>query len=322
MPTREQMHALVQEISGGHEARAAGFASLRRDVTHGRQVTDVWLREVTRERNSQTQQLRTDVAKTASHRRAGATGWLRAATRGRNTQTKQLRADLAKTAARRRAGVTAWLRAATRGRNTQTKQLWAELAQTAAQRRTGVIGWLRAAARGRVAQTKELQADLTQTAAQRRAGVIGWLNAAARGRKAQAQQVQTSLRQGRADLAEMDGQRRAGVAAWLLNVTRVHASAQREWQKLARGMHPRSTNGAAPAVETSTGQPKAVGEATHELTALAGGVFQYLADRPDGAPLVEIEKEIQLDRFGAVRALKRLMDDGKAEKRGRLYFAA
>ena len=97
---------------------------------------------------------------------------------------------------------------------------------------------------------------------------------------------------------------------------------QREWQKLARGMHPRSTNGAAPAVETSTGQPKAVGEATHELTALAGGVFQYLADRPDGAPLVEIEKEIQLDRFGAVRALKRLMDDGKAEKRGRLYFAA
>ena len=289
MPTREQMHALVQEISSAHEARAAGFASLRRDVTHGRQVTDVWLREVTRERNSQTQQLRTDVAKTASHRRAGATGWLRAATRGRNTQTKQLRADLAKTAARRRAGVTAWLRAATRGRNTQTKQLWAELAQTAAQRRTGVIGWL---------------------------------NAVARGRKAQAQQVQTSLRQGRADLAEMDGQRRAGVAAWLLNVTRVHASAQREWQKLARGMHPRSTNGAAPAVETSTGQPKAVGEATHELTALAGGVFQYLADRPDGAPLVEIEKEIQLDRFGAVRALKRLMDDGKAEKRGRLYFAA
>ncbi|HLC29984.1 MAG TPA: hypothetical protein VJM51_04310 [Dehalococcoidia bacterium] len=289
MPTREQMHSLVQEITGGHEARAAGAAALRREVTTGRQVTDVWLREVTRERNSQTQQLRTDVAKTASHRRAGATGWLRAATRGRNTQTKQLRADLAKTAARRRAGVTAWLRAATRGRNTQTKQLWAELAQTAAQRRTGVIGWLRAAARGR---------------------------------KAQAQQVQTSLRQGRADLAEMDGQRRAGVAAWLLNVTRVHASAQREWQKLARGMHPRSTNGAAPAVETSTGQPKAVGEATHELTALAGGVFQYLADRPDGAPLVEIEKEIQLDRFGAVRALKRLMDDGKAEKRGRLYFAA
>ena len=191
-----------------------------------------------------------------------------------------------------------------------------------ATRRQATSAWLSEVARGRNTQTKQLQKGLAQTASRRRAGVTGWLRAAARGRKAQAQQVQTGLRQGRADLAEMDGQRRVGVAAWLLNVTRVHASAQREWQKLARGMHPGSTNGAAPAVETSTGQRKAVGEATHELTALAGGVFQYLADRPDGAPLVEIEKEIQLDRFGAVRALKRLMDDGKAEKRGRLYFAA
>lgn len=275
MPTREQMHALVQEISGAHEARAAGIASLR-------QTTTAWLGEAAHRRQTQAQQLRAELAQTAARRRAGVAAWLRAAARGRVAQTKQLHADLAQTAARRRAGVAAWLGEVTRGRNTEAHQLRANLAQTDAQRRAGITAWLR---------------EVAQTSAQHRDGITAWLHGVTRGRQTQTQHL-------RADLAQTDARRRAAVAAWLRGVARGHAAVQAEWQTLAEAIRQRRNGSGAPAEETP------------------GVVFQFLADRPDGAPLIEIEKELRLDRFGAARVVKRLMEDGKAEKRGRLYFAA
>ena len=50
-------------------------------------------------------------------------------------------------------------------------------------------------------------------------------------------------------------------------------------------------------------------------------VFNYLASRPDGTRLIELEQEFGLARIQMARVIKSLMDDKKVEKRDLLYFA-
>ena len=64
-----------------------------------------------------------------------------------------------------------------------------------------------------------------------------------------------------------------------------------------------------------------VGEVTAEFASLTDRVFQRLANHPDGTRLTELEQEFQLNRFLSGRAIRHLIDEGKVEKRDRLYFA-
>ncbi|MFQ5875673.1 MAG: hypothetical protein ACE5JL_17995 [Dehalococcoidia bacterium] len=54
---------------------------------------------------------------------------------------------------------------------------------------------------------------------------------------------------------------------------------------------------------------------------LSNRVFAYLANHPDGARLVELEKEFGVSRFQMSRVIKNLINEGKVEKRKTLYFA-
>ncbi len=54
---------------------------------------------------------------------------------------------------------------------------------------------------------------------------------------------------------------------------------------------------------------------------LSDRIFANLANHPDGARLVELEKEFGVNRFQMSRVIKNLINEGKVEKRATLYFA-
>lgn len=64
-----------------------------------------------------------------------------------------------------------------------------------------------------------------------------------------------------------------------------------------------------------------VGQVTPEFSSLRSRAFEYLAGRPDGTRLTELEQAIVISRIQMARIVRSLMDEGKAEKRGQLYFA-
>ena len=77
----------------------------------------------------------------------------------------------------------------------------------------------------------------------------------------------------------------------------------------------------APVEEDEAVARAEVGEVTAEFMSLRDATFEHLANHPDGTRLVEIERELGLSRLPAARVVRNLMDEGKVEKRGLLYFA-
>ncbi|MDO8692407.1 MAG: hypothetical protein Q7R39_20745, partial [Dehalococcoidia bacterium] len=134
----------------------------------------------------------------------------------------------------------------------------------------------------------------------------------------------------RAELAQHFGDLKAEVRTELKDFQTEHLAVQAEWQKLATTLH--STMGGAsktavaprvtaptPAPPTATAEPAV--EDNPELAVLRNRVFEHLADRPDGARLVEVEETLGASRFQMSRVLRSLMDDNMVEKRDMLYFA-
>jgi hypothetical protein len=156
-----------------------------------------------------------------------------------------------------------------------------------------------------------------------------------------AQRQREDLERGPAELTRVERQRKSEVKTWLEDVAATHARAQAAWRDLV------ATTGArrAGAVVLADAPPEApphlvvraaapsitadedvvamvvVGEVTTEFASLSDRVFVYLANHPDGTRLTELEREIGLSRFQAARAVRHLMDEGKAEKRDFRYFA-
>jgi len=58
-----------------------------------------------------------------------------------------------------------------------------------------------------------------------------------------------------------------------------------------------------------------------EAASVGQRLLVYLTSHPGGARLSELEQAFGLDRFRMIRATRELIDEGKVEKRGVLYFA-
>jgi uncharacterized protein YpuA (DUF1002 family) len=64
---REEMRSLAQEIIGSYEARVAGIASLRQEVSSQRQATQAQLYELHRSHQTMARKLHADLAKSAAN---------------------------------------------------------------------------------------------------------------------------------------------------------------------------------------------------------------------------------------------------------------
>ena len=102
------------------------------------------------------------------------------------------------------------------------------------------------------------------------------------------------------------------------------------WQGFAATMQQKSAGAkVAPKVEEAkvdVPEQEAIAKAdpaemTPEPAELQHRVFEYLADHPDGTRMIELEREFDTSRIQMARVIRRLIDDGKVEKRDLLYFA-
>jgi len=180
--------------------------------------------------------------------------------------------------------------------------------------------------------------ELAQGVAQRKVGVKAQLQGLGRAHQAMAQRQRTALNQGRATLAR-------DVAVLRKGYRDEQAGARAAWQQLGATM-PATRGGAVavpaapapapapvvvvapppPAVIEAPPEQEAVatveiGELTPELAALRDRVFAYVADHPDGVRLVEIEGTFKLNRLESSRVVRSLIEEGKAKREDRLYFA-
>lgn len=281
MTMAEQMRSLTREFTRSYEARTAGITALRQTT------------------------------------RAELTAFGKA----RQAMARQQRGELARGRSSLRAGVSAQLTDLDRAHNSMAQRQRAELAE----------------GRGELAhQTVERLKDV---AAVRR--VMG--------------------RKQRADLAKGEAQRKAQVTAWLGDLAAAHAGARAAWRDLVatmaakrNGASARSTHaqtpappparsaapsaprrqGAGPGAASQSGRYSAdeereearlaangTGAKARGPASLGNRLFAFLASHPDGARLRELEEEFRLPRFQAAGAVRDLIDGGKVEKRGLLYFA-
>ena len=192
-------------------------------------------------------------------------------------------------------------------------------------------------ARGRADLRASVSAQLQELAkahADLRASVSAQLQELDRAHNAMAQRQREGLTKVHADLDGAETRRKAGVHSWMEEVAAGHRAAREEWQNLAATMQakragvmvaeaPAKVAPAVPMVEAPEEEEETVevGEVTEEFTTLAGRVFEYLANHPDGRRLTELQQEFGLGRFQAARVVKNLINEGKARKQNLLYFA-
>jgi hypothetical protein len=291
------MRSLAQGIVASHEARAIDLASIRQDVSA--------LRESAR-RHVQTLE-----------------GPRRDASRTLHGHLAREHAKLARNEGRRKSGVRRWL---------------SDLAEASAKSRDETQASLKNLASARRVMASHLKKDLAQGQARLRASVSTQLEELDQARKAMAQGQ-------RDDLAQADAQRRPEVLNWLGGLTADRLAAGQEWRQMATAVQKRragviTTEAPAPKARKARAAMKTppvkeaieeeeeeedgaeAREATPEPGALQDRVFGYLADHPDGVRLVAIEQEFRLNRLESNRVVRFLIEEGKAEKQGRVYFAA
>ncbi|MEW6034232.1 MAG: hypothetical protein AB1603_05205 [Chloroflexota bacterium] len=145
-----------------------------------------------------------------------------------------------------------------------------------------------------------------------------WMRGVAAAHRAMAKDLEASLGRSRTDRIQEEASRRSEARAWIGGVAAAHAEDRREWQGMAATMRARRSVAAVAVAEPpgATADQHAAGPITLEKR-----VFKYLADHPNGCRLADLEREFGLSRFQIDRALKSLMEEGKAEKRDRQYYA-
>jgi len=135
----------------------------------------------------------------------------------------------------------------------------------------------------------------------------------ARGRQILAKQEkerQSEARQFMGELARTVTEGKAAAQSLLRNFSEVQAGARDAWQELTATIQSKR-GGVAVAVKPPV----------EKIGALRNQVFQYLANHPDGARLVELEQEFGVARIQMAKVVRSLMDENKVKKRALYYFA-
>ncbi|MDO8690746.1 MAG: hypothetical protein Q7R39_12175 [Dehalococcoidia bacterium] len=286
MPALEDMRSLTHEITQTHRQRAQAISGLKGGVSP-------MLSDFNSMRQNMSQSQRASLDRAAAANRATVIGMVKGFRGTRKNMSRKLHSDLTREAA---------------DRSAMSIALHNGLTQEAAARTADVQSKLADLERGRHIMARNLEANLSREDSERRA-------------------MSQSLR---GELARHAADLKAEVQTELKDFRTEHRAVQAEWHKLAVSLH--STMGGqvkmavepqatapTPAAPTKTAEPAV--EDNSELAVLRTRVFEFLADRPDGARLVEIEEALGASRFQMSRALRSLMDDSMAEKRDMLYFA-
>lgn len=175
--------------------------------------------------------------------------------------------------------------------------------------------------------------DRAQAEGQRTAGFQCWIKQLSTEHQAMASSQKAHLAQCHNDRSQIEAQRHAQASAWLGGVATARYAAHADWLHMAetvRGIRARNTGCVAKAPTAPNTEEVSeeeavtrvqVGQVTPEFSSLRGKAFEYLAGRPDGTRLTELEQAIGISRVQMARIMRSLMDEGKAEKRGQLYFA-
>jgi len=181
----------------------------------------------------------------------------------------------------------------------------------------------------RIATGSEIRADLARSVTERKhevadmfKGFDAELIELSRARVAMSKELRADLARSLADCKRSTGAMLKGFNAELKKVRLELAGGRDEWQIMSATMQ--AHRGGAP-VEMKPPVEEIAEEKAAEITPGTGDirnqVFEYLANHPDGARLVELEQEFGVARIKMARLLKDLMDENKVEKRGLLYFA-
>ncbi|MDP2727667.1 MAG: hypothetical protein Q8P59_09000 [Dehalococcoidia bacterium] len=293
MPALESMQMLTQEIIETHRERVGSTRALK--TSGGAMLTELH----------------------NSHR----------------AMSKNMHDSLARGEAARKPVVVGMLKGFDRTHEAMSKGLRAGLSQDAADRRTAIETMLLSLDEAHQAMAKTLQADLAQTQRRRKATLKTMLSGFDGAHRAMSKGLRASLARSGADC-------RAVVAAELKEFRKEQAQTRKEqaavhiaWQRMmttlqsgnggatAQTIMPPSPVEVTPAAAAPARPVQETVEETAEFVALRNRVFKYLANRPDGARLVEMESEMGASRFQMSRALRSLMDENKVEKRDLLYFA-
>lgn len=193
MPTREEMHNLVQGIIGTHEARTDGIATLRGEVREHRRAAQAQLREVGRNHQAMARRQRADLAHGRADMRAGeaqrqegVNTWLGEVHQGHQAMSSQLRADLSRghaalsrADARRKGEVHTWLMKVDRAHQSMARRLQADLGRShmaltreEAQRKAAVQALMDHVAAERAGGQKEWQRLVHNMAGKRNGAVM------------------------------------------------------------------------------------------------------------------------------------------------------
>jgi len=168
---------------------------------------------------------------------------------------------------------------------------------------------------------QEIRADLAKGRSDLTASVVSQLSDLANAHQQMAQELRADLAKGHSDLTDE-------VNAWMKEIATAHAQIREEWQNMATVLQVKRGGGTTLAeapepapVEKATEVPKpgATEEMAPQTFDLGGRVFDYLANRPGGAKLAEMEQEFGLSRIEMARAVRTLMDEDRVEKRDLLY---
>ncbi|MBI2304659.1 MAG: hypothetical protein HYU86_07940 [Chloroflexi bacterium] len=347
MPNRAEMKGLAQEIIRSYDDRMADLAHIQGTVEAGREATQRDLKEIHASRTATGQQLRNNLARGAAELRDGSRADLNRLGSARSSMGKKLQADLAKGAADLRRDTTATITGFHQARAAMGRELAKHLAQVVAdiarevaahRRQTGA--WLRDTHRVRAASGKEMKAQLAGDAAQRRSNVEATLKSLDQAHNDMAREMRDHLAKNVAHRKDEVSTMLGGFQAELHEVRAALDGGLDEWLKMAATL---AAKRGAPVVEkapTAAPSPVAVrpvpseavaeeeavsraevAEVTPELAALRERVFEYLANNPDGARLVELEQEFTMARIQMARVIRTLMDENRVQKRGLLYFA-
>lgn len=163
MFTREAMRNLTQEIVGSYEARAAGLALLRGEVTGQRQAAQAQLKELGRTHQALARRQRSDLTQTEARRKSEVNAWLKDVAAAHQAMARHQRADLGKgragltqADARRRSEVNAWMKDVAAA-HAGVREAWQGLAETMQAKRSGAVAVAEAAG-GKGETTAELEA--------------------------------------------------------------------------------------------------------------------------------------------------------------------
>lgn len=317
MSVQQEMRSLTQEIVRSYQERVTGIASLRQEVGIQREATRTQVHEIDRARNAMARQQRAELGRGRTHLASNVAGQLRELDTRRQAMARQQRAELGGGRTHLASSVAGQLRELDTRQQAMAQQQRAELGRGRAHLSSSIGGQLRELGAAHQAMGQQQRAELGRGRAGLEASVslqiLGYHEELA-GARAAWEGMTATLGARRGGHAAVAGAPAAPVAAAPVAappavagtpapaslVVEVPVAVEEEEEAVARAE---------------------VGEVTPEFISVRDRVFEYVANHPDGTRLVEIERELGLSRLAAARVVRNLMDEGKVEKRGLLYFA-